>query len=242
MDIVARKKQLTSDFIGIYNRLDDTMKIELQKHQHVPFPSLLEEMALVNDIVKNNLSFLRNMGNLRNIVSHTKNRSGIGAAIPTEETVSRFQTLVDLIKNPPKLITKSATEIDIYTLGKTLAAVLIEMKDNDYSQLVIKNEDGVHQLITREGITKWLEHSIEEDIFSIKETQIADIIVFEDKNALEFVTRDTDIFEGLKIFASPKKRIQALIITENGKNTEAPLGLITAYDITKITTDLGDKV
>lgn len=71
MDIVARKKQLTSDFIGIYNRLDDTMKIELQKHQHVPFPSLLEEMALVNDIVKNNLSFLRNMGNLRNIVSHT---------------------------------------------------------------------------------------------------------------------------------------------------------------------------
>ena len=61
------------------------------------------------------------------------------------------------------------------------------MKEHDFSQLVVQDQKGTHRLITREGIAKWLEESIEDDVVSIRETTIEQVLRCEDKEACCFL-------------------------------------------------------
>ena len=54
---------------------------------------------------------------------------------------------------------------------------------------------------------------------------------------IEIVSKDINIFEIENIFEKAhkkKRKIEGVIITENGKIDEVPLGIITAWDLIQI--------
>ncbi len=234
MNQTEHDQAISKEFIAIYNTLDRWMRGALKEGNERSFSAILKEMAKSYSAIDRNYKFLQDMADVRNLVVHTALSSGVGLAVPTQTVVDEFATIVTMITNPPTLLSYSTKNVQIKSVQDSLSSALREMGAHDYSQLLVKDTNGTHRLITREGIATWLEQSIEDDLVSTRETTIEQIVRCEDESAYRFMSRSADIWQGIQVFSDPKRRIQALILTQHGRASEQPLGLVTAYDIARI--------
>lgn len=234
MDQVKRNREVSTQFVTLYNTLDGWMRNILKVDNGPSFASVLREMAKKYPVIDKHFKYLQDMADVRNLVEHTRMDDGVGLVVPTQDVVDDFSRLVDMIMDPPALYKEAAKNLKIHKYTDPLSVALSEMKEHDFSQLVVQDQKGTHRLITREGIAKWLEESIEDDVVSIRETTIEQVLRCEDKEACCFLPRNANIFEGLQKFSNPEKRIQALVLTQTGREEEKPVGLVTAYDIARI--------
>lgn len=234
MESATREREVSTQFIAIYNTFDRWMRGTLKEGNERSFSAILKEMAKSYSAIDRNYKFLQDMADVRNLVVHTSSSNGVGLAVPTQAVVDEFSTIVTMITNPPTLLSYSTKNVKVRSVQDSLSSALREMGAHDYSQLLVQDTSGSLRLITREGIATWLERSIEDDLVSIRETTIEEIIRCEDESAYRFMSRGTDIWEGIQAFSDPKRRIQALILTQHGRASEQPLGLITTYDIARI--------
>jgi predicted nucleotidyltransferase len=72
---------------------------------------------------------------------------------------------------------------------------------------------------------------------NLDDTHISDIMKYEKDHPVDFVAKSTNIFDVETIFEKShkvKKKLEAVIITENGKKDETPLGIITPWDLIEI--------
>ncbi|MBT5269360.1 MAG: hypothetical protein HOL70_07945 [Candidatus Marinimicrobia bacterium] len=80
----------------------------------------------------------------------------------------------------------------------------------------------------------WVEANIDEDVVSIKETLLEDVLPYEKEQCWVFVPRQINIYDGVAELSNPSHRIQALLITENGLSHQKPLGLFTIWEMKEI--------
>ena len=72
----------------------------------------------------------------------------------------------------------------------------------------------------------------------LADASVGDALTFEEEGGIAFVSRDAPVDEARELFLSfptrHSQRLRAVVITENGRPTEAPLGLITASDLVEL--------
>ncbi|WP_394138159.1 CBS domain-containing protein [Cytobacillus oceanisediminis] len=77
------------------------------------------------------------------------------------------------------------------------------------------------------------EHFTEETI-QLKKVQIKELFNKKSKHQITFVSKDTSIFDLEDLFEeyrSKDEKLEGIIVTEKGKPTEKPKGIITAWDL-----------
>ena len=221
-------------FISIFNTLEDWLKNNFSEGTHNRFFQLIEMAAEKNRAVQRHQAFLKSMGNLRNAILHDREFPQKIVADPREDIVAEFDTILNKIMEPMKLTTKATLEVDVFTPQTKLAHILELMRQKDYSQVIVKHLDDTFGLLTREGISMWVETNIEEDVVSIKETMLKDVLPFEKEQCWVFVPRQINIYDAITELSDHSHRIQALIITENGLSHQKPLGLFTVWEMKEI--------
>jgi hypothetical protein len=87
--------------------------------------------------IRRNKDFLQSLGDLRNILSHVSFGSGY-IAEPSQEALEKFEVIVNRITQPPLLRDVASKSVKVFEETDTLLAALTDMKDNDYSQIVIR--------------------------------------------------------------------------------------------------------
>lgn len=116
------------------------------------------------------------------------------------------------------------------------------MYDNSFSQLPIFKDSKFVDLLTNNTISRWLGTCVDEEIFSLSETSIEEVLKYtESPDSYFFLNKDADISEALEkfqFFESIGKPLDAILITANGKPTEELLGIITVSDFPKIMLEL----
>lgn len=121
-----------------------------------------------------------------------------------------------------------------------MTTILIEVNQQGYSQFPIYDDNGQFiGLLTENGITNWLSRSLNDDLISISDTKINDVIQYEEiQSHFLFVSRNISVFEAKEKFLNHLEvgtvKLDALLITENGKKTETLLGIITPWDVLEI--------
>ncbi|WML60291.1 hypothetical protein [Neobacillus sp. PS2-9] len=78
---------------------------------------------------------------------------------------------------------------------------------------------------------------MENSMVNLSDIHVSDIMMYEKEHPIEIVAKDINIFEVENIFEQAhkkKRKLEGVIITENGKADEAPLGIITAWDLIEI--------
>jgi predicted transcriptional regulator len=78
-----------------------------------------------------------------------------------------------------------------------------------------------------------MESNIAEDIISLRETKIEDVLSFESTDTWHIIDANATIYDALAYFSDATKRVQALLITQNGRSREKPLGILTFWDISR---------
>lgn len=222
-----------STFIRIFKEFEDWMGKKTKKTGYVGFSDMLHELKGQHGLIQGNVQFLQKMAEVRNVITHNKDI----LIQPTDQVVEQFRTLIALITKPPGLLQYCAKNPTTVSEEEFLPGVLRQMGAHDYSQIIVRGEKK-YRLLSREGVSKWIEANIENDLVSIGDTKVADVLAHEDEGTCEFVGRNTDVFVFLELLSDPKRRIQAVIITERGRPNEKPLGIATAWDAGAIIKEL----
>ena len=225
--------KLADEFIQKYNELDDWLRKQAGANREVPFSQAVSIVAQKNRAVKPSEYFLKSIGNLRNAIIHDTKFGKRIIATPDQSVVKEFNDVCSRIFAPKKAIDISTRNIETFPLDINLSCVLPKMSSNDYSQLVVEKEDGSFGMITREGISRWVAKNMDDDVVSLKDVKLENIYQLEDNNSWEFISTKHSIYDAAALFSQDTRRIQALIITENGRPKEKPLGILTFWDISK---------
>jgi hypothetical protein len=184
--------------------------------------------------IRRNRDFLRSIGDLRNILSHVSDgREYI--AEPSQEALEKFQAIVDRVSRPAPVREVASKPVRVFEETETLLAALTDMKENDYSQIVIRRT-GKLGLITPEGITQWiLQESNSIGLLEPSTASIRDVGEHEPKASCRFMRPEQTVDEARAAFlngsSAPSTRLYAILITHNARPTEVPLGIVTPWDV-----------
>lgn len=218
-----------SEFIQIFTKLENWMRDKARIGKYAAFDSCIAKLEISNRLIRSNSYFLQKMGQLRNVIVHGENYDETIIAVPNSDVVAKFRKIVESILESPRLLEYCSKNPPCVSKEISLPEVLRNMFEYDYSQVIVES-CGEYRLLSREGVSKWVEANVDNDLVSITETRAEDVLPHEDITNCKYVNRSTDVFAFIDIIGSPKKRVQAVIITEHGKPDEKPLGIATIWD------------
>lgn len=229
-------------FLNIYNRLDAYMRKELQEEDYVSHTKLLNNMkARGNIYFKYNIDDLKSYATLRNAIVHNpKSKEAKPIAEPHDLIVKKYEDLVNRVLNPPKALDSIAIrrqDVFTTTLDDNALLVMKEMNKNIFTHVPVIEEDKMIGVFSENTVFTFFadkDIALFEDKMKIKDFINYIPIEKHQSETFKFVSRDTTVLEIEEIFRKEfenKKRISAIFITENGKEEEKLLGLITPWDV-----------
>jgi predicted transcriptional regulator len=198
------------------------------------FYELVDCAARKDPVIAKHENRLKAYGDLRNAIIHYKDYPKEVIAEPSVAALESFKRIANYIFSPPKLIPAFQTKVRIFTPDAILSEVLLYMKDHDFSQVTLHINNKI-SVVTTEGIALWMANQIEDDLISISETSLSDVLPYELQNCFEIMDKDKtidharDAFE--KSLDSKKARLYCIVITDNGTESGEPLGIVTPWDI-----------
>ncbi|MCH8331236.1 MAG: CBS domain-containing protein [Bacteroidetes bacterium] len=230
---------LNSDlFLTAYNSIEKRLHKITNEGKETSFSMLVERASRINQIVRHFSVDLKEFADLRNAIVHERTDSHV-IAEPNDSTVAEIKQIESLLLDPPKVIPKFQVEVYTLSVGDPLSKAVKEMYEQSYSQIPVYNGDNIEGMLTTNTIVRWIGHVVKEEIISIKDTFIEKVLMLaEDNNNFIFLSRGSTLFEVLEKFRTNEEkkgvRLEAILITQNGKPSEALLGIITVWDLPKI--------
>lgn len=222
-------------FIAIYNELTMVLQEATGASKQVAFFELLERAGKIRPSIRRELPFLKSMGNLRNAIVHDRQYPETIIADPRQEVFEQFQKTLETIKSPTKVIPKFQRQISIFKHQDPLSDILAHMQQNDYSQVVVY-VNAEFRILSSEGIVRWLSCARQVGLADIEGASAQDVYMHEEQQIdncymARNETTDAAILAFENAISEGIPRLPAILITNSGKLTEKPLGIITPWDL-----------
>lgn len=226
------QRQAIERFEAAYNSIDRHLRHCLSKESSTTFSQLVKEYSQKNPFSKHR-DTLRIAADLRNFLVHEKVAPFQHAAIPTEETVRNLEEIRDQLLNPGRVFPTFQKRVETLSPDESLAKVLKLICQRNYSQFPVYSGQTFKGLLTENGITRWLAHHVTQNfsLIELEDVTVKQILPEEEKRSnWHFVSRIATI-EDLKRQFSENDILEAVLITDAGKRSESPLGIVTRWDM-----------
>lgn len=225
-------------FNYIFNNIQEIIAQRVGELEIKNFGKLLKVAQNKNDKVilayYDKLDFYRE---LRNLLTHKSISKDEVIALPSDTLLKQMEEIAQKIKYPKKVSDLFTKNVLSFNDCDSLKDVLIEINRCGYSQFPVFKDGKVEGVISENGITNFLAQSIEEDIISISETKIGDIIGMDEmKNSFQIIKESKSIFDIETIFSKETRKGNSnflLLIAKNGeiKSPKDIKGIITPWDL-----------
>ncbi|MCL4553311.1 MAG: hypothetical protein M1305_07165 [Candidatus Marsarchaeota archaeon] len=223
-----------NEFILLYNEISDYLRQIAGPDGSDNFSELVDRAARDNSAVRREAARLKAYGRFRNAIIHYRTYPEEIIAEPTEETLTRFRDIVQKVLSPKGLIPTFQKEIQCFSPNEPLITALRYMGDNDFSQVVVRGKDGL-SLLTAEGVAKWLAQRAQNQVINVSLATIAEANGCEACSGFTIMSQNRTVYDAHEAFTSALERQQprlfAIIITDSGRPTEQPIGLVTPWDL-----------
>jgi predicted transcriptional regulator len=229
---MVRDMSNSEKFLAIYNEIDVFMRKELNVESWVSHKELIRRLIdKGNLIIKTYADDLISYAELRNAIVHNPYKNQFEPiAEPHEIILNKYDKLKSQILNPPlALDTLAIRGKDIFkiSLEDSIIAVMEVMNNRSFTHVPVIENNKLIGVFSENTI-------LIDDEFKIK-----DFIEFIPLNnhcseCFLFRPRTITVIEIEEVFKSDiigNKRIAAVFITENGRENEKILGLITQWDV-----------
>lgn len=225
-------------FIVSYNRLDQLMKDLIGTNEHMAFFRLIDFAKKKNAIIRRYEADLREYGDLRNAIIHHRTSLEFAIAEPHDEVVTKMEEIESALAKPITVAQMFQTNVTIFQETDSLSYALKVIKDKKYNQFPVYKGKTFKGLITPVGITMWMARKVDSESFSRKRTMLSEILAHEsNRDNHRFIQADASVFEAVEIFKSSVvhgRRLEALLITEDGKSSDKLIGIVTPMSLLKI--------
>lgn len=221
-------------FITAYNSIDRFFRKVLHLDNQVSFLNAVKEFGNNNPSWRHKETLLL-LSELRNILVHSRTKPYEYLSIPTQSVVQNIELIRDELENPKKVIPEFQREVIKVKPSDPLLSVLELVRRYHFSQFPVYDRDQFYGLITENGIAFWLASHVEKiSLVDFEEQTVADVLVHEEERInFDFIGRNTPVYQASSLF-SQKQFLEAILITQNGKPTEKPIGIMTRWDIVNL--------
>ncbi len=219
-------------FIASFNRIHNYLSfLENEKEHKKPFYRLLDDNEYRNTAVKKYKNDLQIFADLRNVMVHKKLVPTSYIAQPTDKVVKHIEQIEEEIKSPAKVYPLFKRDVVRFNFDDLFTDVLKTINEKKFTHFPIYKNKEMIGLLTEKGITVWLAHQLKDEAIFLKETVVEEIVL-EDKNRNNylFIKKDMSIEVAADLLKNDR-RLDALLISENGRVSELPLGIITPSDL-----------
>ncbi len=223
----------TELFLDRFNELEQFLRESTNSRRNVPFGETVSRAARDQSAVRHFSRDLKEWADLRNAVVHEHPRGRIIAEV-TPDALTEFESIVDRITAPPAVYPAYKRDIRVFEMNESLIDAIQDLWNERHSQIIVRHE-GRLKLLSFAGITRWMASHLQGTTVDLDGATIGDAMAYEEDGGIAFLPRTATLYDARERFQMfperEKQRLRAIVITENGKTTESPLGLLTASDL-----------
>lgn len=219
-------------FIASFNRIHNFLSFsDNEKEYKKPFYRLLDENEYRNPAVKKYKNDLQIFADLRNVMVHKKLIPNSYIAQPTDKVVKHIEQIEDEIKSPEKVYPLFKRDVVQFNFDDLFTKVLKTISERKFTHFPVYKNKELIGLLTEKGITMWLANQLEDETIYLKKTMVEEIVLEDTrKNNYLFIKKNMSVEIAADLLKNDRC-LDALLITENGKVSESPLGIITPSDL-----------
>lgn len=230
-------------FIDAFNRIERILRSRAsEKARRLTFPELVNESKSVTTPEKTKL---RDMGVLRNAIVHNpRDVDGELIADPRLSAVEWLENRADLIENPPTVFgSLRMSSPKVLTEDDGIEAFLTEVGlPLNYSQSPVRLDKGEFGLVTTNSLARWVAANYDpNDGLLLEKSKISEIIPFgEEGDRVVVKSRNFKVVDAIRLFSGENGVAPgAILLTQDGKSDQTPIGLCVEADIPALYRALG---
>lgn len=201
----------------------------------------IKELSKKNSVVRKYQDELMIIKQVRNINTHQRNDKYGYVVCPNPDMNIKLKTIIDEIKNPPTIYNSNicVKRQNMYcrNIDDTIEETIKVMIEKVYTHIPIFENDVLVGVFSENTLLDIVNK--ETGILIGKDTTFRafqDYLKIENHSSEEFkfISRNKNIYDIEDIFKdyfTRNKRLGCVYITENGKENEKILGMLTAWDI-----------
>jgi predicted transcriptional regulator len=227
----------SAKFLDAFNCIENWLRQQAHATPGTDFHETVNLMAERHAGVKRCAAMLKKLGRLRNFVVHEYSRDK-PMTVPTPYTVERIVAIRDELISPPTLHSVSNQPVVICRPTDRVGGAAKKMRDGSYSQLPVYDGTTFVGLLTAETVARWVASNLADGQELLEEEKVEAVMRHqEDPDNHTFLGRTSTVPDGLAAFDDflcRGKRLDAILVTDQGRPTEQPLGIVTIHDIPKL--------
>lgn len=227
------------EFIRLYNELDDYLRKLVGFESRRGFMERVEEAARSNPTLRRVREELREYAELRNAIVHYRSFPDQIIAEPSEEALANLARICERVMRPRRLIPDFQREVRSLAPDEALLPALRYLGEQGYSQApVLLASVAGHvklNLLSAEGLARWLLAQAAHDNLNLKEARVADVLPYEHEGSFTLMRPDNTVDEARDAFEralqAKRPRLRCILITPDGRPGARVMGIITPGDL-----------
>ncbi len=175
---------------------------------------------------------------VRNLLTHEVQVGGAPAIIPGDGMVSFLERMIELIENPTRVKSRMTPRARLYTLTSDMKvrSVMAKMQYKGLSRVpILDTEDRVRGMFSLESVFAAVAQGREID----SQTKISDLaehlsLTGNTMSAYRFADAELTLAEAESLFhhmSDHRSKLRALLITSDGTEDGALVGILSPYDV-----------
>jgi predicted transcriptional regulator len=226
----------TERFVAAFAAIEKALNAITRRPKYIPFRTNARISARYNSVVKNYLEDICMFAELRNCIVH--NRDGVqeAVAVPSDDTVAKIEHIADLLQKDHNVLNFASSPVICGEYSEPLKDALTRMDEKQIDKLPVYENGKFRGLFSlRQVLHHILVHGKDDLglVADVMKVNMKDRVIFVDRSAnLDTIVKLFDDFETLQM------RPPTILVTETGGINESPLGIITLYDLARISTYL----
>ena len=225
-------------FIFAYNRIEKSMEKVSGTTSYMPFFRLIDKAKKVNALVRKFEDDLREYADLRNAIVHHRTDVEYAIAEPHDDIVELIEYIDRELSKPVTVGKMFHRKVHALQASDSITKGLKLIREKRFNQIPIYENRKFIGLVTANGLMYWLADKYVEGVITEEIPTLDDIYRHEkERKSYKFIKSNLSIYEAEEIFkksVAEGKRLEAILITENGRMDEKLLGIITPLDLMRL--------
>lgn len=222
-------------FLNAFVAIEEYLRQQTAEQDgHLGFSQMLRRVGKKEKSVRSLEFDLKEFAQLRNAIIHERAGDEV-IAEPNDLVVKAIEHAAEMITRPPTVFPLFKRQVITISPQTPLKKALKIMYSSGISKLPVLNQEKCIGVLSSNTIARWLGNCVENETLNLEDTTTEAVLQFtRKKDRYTFRSRRTDLFSAIAIFDDYEhkgQRLNALLITENGKETEKILGIMTISDL-----------
>lgn len=235
---MTEPKSNSERFLAAFASIENEMEKRVRSDRYISYAEMTRRMAKMDRNYARYQRYLEEFGDLRNAIVHER-IDGEVIAEPHTKLVLEIEQIATLLTQPIKAKEFFLRKVLFVYEDQTLADAIGLMMTGHYSKL--PTYDRNHRfvgMLTTDAITYFLAQHIGEVKQCIPDVSVSSVVKSDDKaREVAFMNINTSLLTIVSEFErtfSLGKKLQAVILTQDGAKDQKPLGIVTLADLPTI--------